>query len=253
MLYGMYLSAGGLLANQYRMEVLANNLANTDTAGFKQDLTVVRERMIASRERLAGLGAGDRGLDGMTGGSLVAPTHTAFEQGAIEKTGNPLDAALQGEGFFRVGTSTGEAYTRDGRFVRSDTGELVTVAGAHPVLDSSGSPIVIPAQASGQVRIDGNGEVRAGDLVCGTLGVVDFEDKAMLRKVGGNLFEPLGGEPVRVDPNLVSGAVEKSTVDPVHSMVSMIEVSRAYQANATLLGLADTTLGRAVNDVGRVG
>ncbi|HSW44032.1 MAG TPA: flagellar hook-basal body complex protein, partial [Phycisphaerae bacterium] len=114
MVYGAYLSAGGLLVNQYRMEVLANNLANAETAGFKQDLTVVRERRPASAVRMAGLDASDPRLGDSTGGSLVAPTVTSFEPGPIETTGRPLDVALSGEGFFRVeGPGGEERYTRD--------------------------------------------------------------------------------------------------------------------------------------------
>lgn len=252
MVYGSYLSAGGMLVNQYRMEVLANNLANAETTGFKQDLTVVRERMPQHMEDLVGFEASDPRLDGMTGGSLVAPTHTSFTQGPIEKTDRALDVALRGPGFFRVQTEAGERYTRDGRFMVDEQGGLVTVAGHHPVLDESGSPITVPAGLRDAVRISASGDVGAGDQSLGTLGRVAFEDTSLLRKQGGNLIQSLGAEPQSLTSDLAVGAVERSTVDPVREMVSMIEVSRAYQMNATLLGLSDSTLGRAVNDVGRV-
>jgi len=252
MLYGIYQSAGGLLANQYRMEVLANNLANADTAGFKRDLTVMRERLPEAREASAGFGASDPRLAGMTGGSFVAPTVTLFEQGPIETTGRPLDVALVGDGFFRVQADGGERYTRDGQFVVDESGALVTAAGFHPVLDESGVPIVVPAEARDALRIGADGQIRSGELSLGQLGIVDFEDRAPLRKTGQNLYETLGPAPEPVaQAALRVGAVEKSSVDTVHAMVSMIEVSRAYEFNATLVSLADATLGRAVNDVGR--
>lgn len=252
MLYGIYQSAGGLLANQYRMEVLANNLANADTVGFKRDLTVLRERLPEAREASAGFGASDPRLEGMTGGSFVAPTVTLFEQGPIETTDRPLDVALVGDGFFRVQADGQERYTRDGRFLVNESDELVTATGFHRVLDESGVPIVVPAEARDALRIGADGQIRSGELSLGRLGIVDFEDRSQLRKIGQNLYETLGAAPQPVARTALRvGAVEKSSVDSVHAMVSMIEVSRAYEFNATLVSLADATLERAVNDVGR--
>jgi len=253
MVYGIYQSAGGLLVNQYRMEVLANNLANADTVGFKQDLTVVRERRAEAAARMAVFGASDPRLAAMTGGSLVAPTVTSFEQGPLEATGNPLDVALVGDGFFRVQAGGQERYTRAGQFMVNESGELVTTAGFHKVLDDSGSPIVVPANARGRLRIDAGGQVMSGNVLLGKLGIVDFADKSLLRKTGGNLLESLGAKPLTTaEAALQTRAVEKSTVDPTQGLVSMIEVNRAYQMNATMVGLADSTLGRAVNDIGRI-
>jgi len=252
MVYGIYHSAAGLQVNQYRQEVLANNLANAATVGFKHDLTVVRERQVESREGPSDPSWSNRLLDEMSGGSLVAPTYTTFEQGENEITGNPLDVAIAGDGFFVVGDGNQERYTRDGRFVVNRKGELVTAAGNRPVQGEAGRPVVVPAGARGRVRIDANGQVRAGDTVCGRLRTVDFPDKSLLRKTGGNLFEALGVEPINADVELRPRTIERSTVDPARTMVSMIEVARAYQFNATLLGLADSTLGRAVNDIARI-
>ena len=93
----------------------------------------------------------------------------------------------------------------------------------------------------------------SGDSTLGRLGIVDFADKSLLRKTGGNMLESLGGKPqTMADAALQTGAVEKSTVDPTQAMVSLIEVNRAYEMNATMVGLADSTLGRAVNDIGRI-
>ncbi|HOB75280.1 MAG TPA: flagellar basal-body rod protein FlgF [Phycisphaerae bacterium] len=252
MVYGIYSSAAGLLANQYRQEVLANNLANVNTAGFKQDLTVIRERQPASRENLVDPEWSDHTLAGLTGHVLVAPTTTSFESGTLETTGKPLDVAIAGEGFFRVRAGGMDRYTRDGRFTLSPDGTLVTAAGNAEVLDETGRPIHVPRNLQGQVRIDANGEVRAGNRSFGRVGVVEFDDRSLLRKTGGNLLESLGARARSVEPTLHSGAIEGSNVDPTRTMVSMIEVTRAYQMNATLVGLADQTLGRAVNDIARV-
>lgn len=252
MVYGIYSSAAGLMTSQYRQDVLANNLANVATVGFKQDLTAIRERLPASREELTDRDASDASLAGMTGGSLVAPTYTSFEPGAVETTGNPLDVAIAGEGFFRVRAGRTEGYTRDGRFTLSADGKLMTATGRAEVLDEGGRPIKVPAALKERVRIHANGEVRAGGKSYGQIGVVNVDDPSLLAKTGGNLLESLGARVVEVQPALQVGAIETSNVDPTRTMVSMLEATRAYQMNATLIGLADQTLGRAVNEIAKV-
>ena len=252
MIYGAYLSAGGLQVNQYRQEVLANNLANVATTGFKHDLALVRERMVASREGFADPSLTDPMLDRQTGGALVAPTFTMFGQGPIEHTGNKLDVAIQGDGFFTVLDGKEVRYTRDGRFMLNAAGELVTAAGNHQVLDDAGHPIQVTANAAQRVEITASGEVRAGPATFGKLGLVNFQDKTHLRKTGGNMVTAVGAEPTAAKASLCPQSIEGSTVDPTTTMVEMIEASRAYQMNATLIGLADSTLGRAVNDIARI-
>jgi flagellar basal-body rod protein FlgF len=243
MLYGIYQSAAGMRANQYRQDVLANNLANASTPGFKPDLALVRERSLAQ--------APGEPAFVPAGAEPATFTWTDFGAGPVERTGNPLDVAIAGDGFFAVQTPDGPRYTRDGRFTLNAQGELVTVAGSHPVLNAQGEPIVLPPGMAGRARIDAGGHVRAGGADFGRIGVVRFEDTNDLYKTGGNLFAA-GVEPEAVAADLLTGAVEASAVDPVRAMVAMIEVTRAYQLNATLAGLADATLGRAVNDIARI-
>lgn len=250
MVYGIYQSAAGMQLNQYRQEVLTNNLANVETAGFKKDLSVVRERPPATREPSGRPGWSDPNLQGLTGGSYVSPTYTSYAQGPLERTGGRLDVALFGEGFFTVKDGDAVRYTRDGRFLVNARGELTTVSG-NQVLDEKGAPIVVPADAGDKVTITAAGDVRARGMQVARLGVVDFEDKQQLRKVGGNLFET-SATPVEAQATLQPGFIEGSTVEPTEAMVSMLEVSRAYELNATLLGLSDGTLSRAVNDIARL-
>jgi flagellar basal-body rod protein FlgF len=252
MVYGIYSSAAGMMTSQYRQNVLANNLANLATAGFKEDLAIVRERQPASREELTKSRWSDATLAGMTGGSLVAPTYTSFKPGVPEPTGNPLDVAITDEGFFCVRAGSTDRYTRDGRFTLNREGELVTVSGNANVLDESHRPIKVPTNFKGRVRINGNGEVMAGNKSVGQIAVVQFDDQSLLRKIGGNLIETVGAKPVEVQAALQPGAVESSNVDPTKAMVSMIEVTRAYQMNAEMVGLADRTLGRAVSEIARL-
>jgi flagellar basal-body rod protein FlgG len=251
MVYGIYQSAAGLQLNQYRQEVLANNLANVETAGFKHDLAVVRERPLAVREPAGSLDASDSTLSGLTGGSYVSPTVTSFTQGPLKHTGGRLDVAIAGDGFFSVQDGQDVRYTRDGRFLINAKGELTTVSG-HKVLGESGEPIVVPEGSTQSVTISAAGDVRCGSQVIGTLDVVDFADKSQLRKVGANAFEADGAEAQDASASLQVGFIEGSTVEPTQAMVSMIEVNRAYELNATLIGLADGTLSRAVNDIARL-
>jgi flagellar basal-body rod protein FlgF len=253
MVYGLWLSASGLQANKYRQDVIANNLANVETVGFKRDLAVFCERPVASQEPSGDPTLSDRMLDGMSGGTFVAPTFTSFEQGPILRTERPLDVALQGDGFFAVRDGNQTRYTRDGRFAIDERGDLVMVAGGRPVLSETGQPIRITAEQRDSLHISGDGTIWAGEATVAKLGIVGFADKSELRKVGSDLFEAPDKAPTRPSSaNVVEGAVEASTVDPTSAMVNMIEASRAYQLNATMISMQDTMLGRAANDIAKL-
>jgi len=251
MVYGLWLSSAGLQVNEYRQATLANNLANAETAGFKRHLAVISARQVASRST-GGLGDGNRLLDDLSGGSLVRPTHTDFSDGPLRASRNPLDLAVPGRGFLVVRDGEEVLFTKDGRLTLDSQGRLVTAAGGRPVLDADERPIVTVPGAAAPVRVGSDGTVRQGGAVLGRLAVVAFEDPQALVKRGAGLFAAAGQEPVPQEGGVVSGAVEASNVSPVTSLASLIEVSRAYQMNATLLSLQDQTLGRAVNDIAKV-
>ena len=254
MSYGLWLSAAGLQANQYRQNIMANNMANVDTVGFKKDLAVIRERLVESR---SGQGAMFRNglLDRLSGGTFVAPTYHSFAEGPLIQTGNALDVAIKGDGFFPVRIGGEVKYTRDGRFTINDKNELVMVAnnGRAKVLGEGGAPIVLMPNAR-RTEIGADGTVRQDGVAVDKIGVVEFADRNTLRKVGGNLFLATGapGRPAQ-SSSLVNGAVEGSTVNPVAGLAEMIEVTRAYQLNAQMISLQDMTIGQAVSRVGRIG
>lgn len=254
MIYGLWQSVGGMQATEYRQAITANNVANADTVGFKHDIAIIRERDVASASSPSGMGFRHALLDRMTGGSLVSPTYTSFVQGTAQDSANPLDMMIQGDGFFTVQTPEGERYTRDGRFTLGPDGVLRMVAGGHPVLNSGGSEIHIDSSAPrDSLTIGGDGAIRQNGTEVARLGIVDFENKQALAKTGGNLFEAFGAEPTDATGVVRNHMVEGSTVNPVNSITSMIEATRAYQMNASLVQLQNETLGRAVNDVGRIG
>lgn len=256
MTHGLWLSAGGLQMNEYRQALAANNMANVDTVGFKRDLALVHERRVEALDNPAAAPFSNARLDALSGGLGVKPTYTSFEQGALEQTGRDLDAALDGEGFFTVSDGAQVKYTRDGRFATNDANELVLVAGGgrHRLLDANGGSIVLGDAAQGPVRIGEDGTLFQGTAALAKLGVVTFDDTTSLRKSGEGLYENVGGAAELPSAARVKGQyVERSTVDPVMALTSMIEVSRAYELNARMITLQDETLGYAVNRVGRIG
>lgn len=254
MIYGLWLSTAGLQVNEYRQSVIANNIANADTVGFKRDLAVIRERDVESKVNRQGMQYANRLLDGLSGGSFARPTHTIFEPGSLKQTSRSLDLAIDGEGFFAIETEEGTRYTRDGRFVRGEDGTLRTAAGGHGVLDVSGMPIRLDPNASvSSIRVGQDGRIFVGRQEAGQVAIQDFGDKTKLRKLGGNLVVNLGSDEKKATGRVKSGALEQSNVAPVEDMVDMIEATRAYQMNASLIQMQDAMLERAVNDVGRIG
>lgn len=255
MTYGLWLSAGGLQVNEYRQAIGANNLANADTVGFKHDLALIRQRRVESQASADGMRFGHSVFDNLSGGNWVQPTAHSFRQGDLVPSSNPLDLAIEGKGFFAVSDGQTVHYTRDGRFTTNRAGELVMVAGGgrQRVTGQSGSPIRL-TPGLGKLTVSSDGTIKQGDTVIGQIRVVEFADRQNLRKVGANLFAATGGaEPLKPSESRVhSGFTERSTVNPMEALASTVEVSRAYQLNATLISLQDQTLGLAVNTVGRV-
>ncbi len=251
MIYGLYLSAAGLQANSLQMDILANNLANADTAGFKHEMAIVSERRVEAEEDGL-MGSRHRLLDGLSGGTFLPTTYTMFEQGSLETTNRPLDVAILGEGFLQVQDGDRELFTRDGRLAINASGQLVTSTG-RPVMGDDGQAIFIDPASSDPVSIGIDGAVQQGATQLGRLALVAFEDNQALIKVGGGMYEANGQVPFAASGHLDSGVIERSTVDALKGLAQMVQVGRAYQINANLISLQDEMLGRAVNDLGRVG
>ena len=216
-----------------QMDVIANNVANVNTNGFKADRSLFQE-FLANGAREDNFMAGrDRRISHV----MDRATFRDYAQGSFEPTKNPLDVAIDGGGFFVVQTQKGERYTRDGSFQINNQGQLVNSSG-YPVLGASG-PIQFQ-QTDKQINIaqDGNVTVIEGtariDSVRGKLRVVKFANAQALQKEGANLFSGTGGVP---DTTAVvrQGFVEKSNVNSVLEMSRLIEVNRTYSHIATLL------------------
>lgn len=252
--YGLWLSAAGMKVNEHRQTLLANNMANANTTGFKSDMAVVMQRRVESRSSLSGMGFRHPVLDGLSGGLDVKQPYHDFEQGPIESTGRALDVAIDGEGFLAVSDGEETRYTRAGNFTTNAEGELVLVAGEGRwrVLDDGGNRITLD-DALGEPVVSQDGTFRQQNEIVATLGLVTPENKQMLRKKGENLFAPVG----EVDMSPASGrfvaeSLEGSNFEVMTGLAGMIEASRAYQLNATMLQMQDTMTGQAVTTVGRL-
>lgn len=234
---GIYPLLLGGLAQQRRLEVVANNLANLQTSGFKRDVPLFR--MVAPSPQQ---------------GNLLPPelVYVAFEgiqidlgPGPIQHTGVPLDLAIDGPGFFVVQGPEGPRYTRAGHFQMDAGGQVVTPDGL-PLL-GEGGPIVIPPGR--EVTIDPEGRVLVDGVEVDRLRIVEL-DPETLQKEGEGLFRGEGERPAE-GYRILQGALEGSNVDPFREMVQMIEALRGFEAYRKALNTLDD-LERRIQEVGRV-
>lgn len=250
--YGLYLSAAAALSETRRQEVITNNLVNAQTAGFKPDMVYGRQRL---PERLeSGAPVEPQLLLEQLGGSpTLNPTYVSLQQGALVETGNDLDAALDGEGFFVVrGPDRQPRLTRDGRFAMDAGGGLVTVGSGQPVLDANRAPIRL---APGEpVVIDRQGRVIQGDTVRAELYITGPVDPRDLVKIGDNLLKRRDGTLPRGAPEarVFQRHIEASTVDPVTTLKDLLSASRSLTTAVRMMQFHDNIMGQAINTMGRV-
>jgi flagellar basal-body rod protein FlgF len=249
---GLYTAASGMLAAMRRMELVTNNLANAQTAGFKQDrsaLSTFDQLMILQDGSPAPAPTGGQ-LGELGMGSVAEEPMIDFTQGAVQNTGRALDVALEGPGFFTVQTQAGVRYTRDGGFTRDSLGHLTTVEG-DLVLGVDNNPIQLPG---GQVAIGPDGTVAVEDQPVGPLQIVEFTLDQPLRKVGNNQFAMRndGDQPRAATGTAVrQSSIESSNLDMAGAQTTMLELQRAYQASQRLIQFQDEMVGRAVNEIAR--
>jgi flagellar basal-body rod protein FlgF len=226
---------------QRRMDIAANNLANVATAGFKADGLVLEE----ADDTAASAQADPQDIRFVRDITVMRD----MRQGPIAMTGNPLDVAIEGDGFFMVEGPNGPLYTRDGAFSLTGNGELVTSDG-RAVLNSGGTPIVFDPQGENP-SIGRDGAIRVGGVEAGRLGVVAFTRPGALSKVGDNLWEAQGQTGGAFEGVVMQGAIEGSNVRPVLELTRLIEISRAYQSAARIVSGADELRKSAIERLGR--
>lgn len=252
MITGLYLSAAGVMTSSYKQDVIANNLANSETTGFKRDLALFRERRTEARERGLGPSSSNQLLEGLTGGMLAVPTMVDQSQGDIETTGRNFDVAIEGRGYFMVESPGGARHlTRNGSLMTNNKGEVILADGSGSrVLDPQGKPISADAN---RCLIGKDGTItRAGKPVA-RLGVFDVPHPDLLTKRGGTLLDyPDMAQARPADGVVRSTFLERSNVDPATELSELMSTQRELEANANMIRYQDQTLGRLVNDVAKV-
>ncbi len=235
MIKGLHLSARSLHSGNQHIGVVANNLANINTSGFKREEPFSE---ILSAE-----------------GQIEVRQSTDFKQGELVHTGNPLNLSLKGEGFFKIETDNGTRLTRDGRFKISEEGILVNYNG-DKVLGQDGEINFGENifQQNQMIYISKTGEIKVGKETVNTLDIVNVEDIKSLSKAGSNYFMQPNEDFVTLDPNeyeIAQGFLESSNVNPVEEMQSMIKLNKDYQSSFKIVTYIDKSLENA-NRIGKV-
>jgi flagellar basal-body rod protein FlgG len=242
---GMYAAVSGNMVSMQRMEVITNNLANINTVGFKKDRLVFDTMLNSAKNPTQPAGT-------LTDLSPLIDyaVEPDFSAGPLKQTSNPLDLALDGNGFFVVKTPQGKAYTRQGNFHLDGKGKVVTSDGFE--VQAGGGPIVIKG---GKVEINEKGEVSVDGQQVSTLSVVDFPRPYQLQKIGSALFVPSGpgmtGQPA-IGAQVRQGALEDSNVQALMEMVNLIATTRLSESCDKTIQSYDEMASKAANDLGRV-
>jgi flagellar basal-body rod protein FlgF len=224
---GMYNLIDGSMTQQLRFETIANNMANSNTNGFKKDIISFYEAL-----------------------DMQSNSSTDFSPGPLRYTGNELDVALSSKGFFKIETPNGLRYTRDGAFSINAEGILVTGNG-DTVLGQSG-PITLE---NGEVYIGRDGQVVVNNESVDKILVVDFDDPQLLRKEGGSYYSYQGennGISTEADAEIQQKYLEGSNVNPTQEVIKMIETYRAFESVEKAIQSIDALTGTMVNDYGTI-
>lgn len=266
---GVYTALSGAIAQSTKLDTIANNLANVNTPAFKRDQQLFQEyltanekppnanqipRDVAAIESFYNMQGGDKSFVDSKG------TFTDFSQGGLKPTGNALDVAIDGKGFFEVATPGGVKLTRSGNFTMDGNGQLVTKQG-HPLLSSGGEGGADPAsrvirfQGTGPVSISDSGEVFEGAESRGRLSVVNVNNPDSLLKQGNSLYTfkaDIAPDMTNVaSPSVKQGFLESSNVNIVQEMTDMIATNRVFESTQKAISAYDQMADKMVNVVGK--
>lgn len=257
MMRSLYTAASGMIAQQYNMDTISNNLANVDTAGFKGNQARFQDLVYQQLQAPgAPIGASIVPVGQQVGlGVQVSDSEKVFTQGSLVQTGNNLDTAIEGDGFFQITMPDGTtAYTRDGSFKEDANGSIVTADGyfVQPQITIPQNAISVSIGSDGTVTAQVPGSAQPQTL--GQLQLARFVNNAGLSPTGNNLLvqTAASGPPIVTTPGLngagtlQDGYLENSNVQVVNEIVNMIVAQRAYEANSKAIGAADDMLQTAV-------
>lgn len=245
MFSGIYTSAAGAMIQTQRHDVIAHNLANVETSGYRKAFTVFRHRdSEAAVDRRFRADANSL-LERIGGGVFLDATPPSVHVGELQSTGNPYDLALVEDGWLTVSNNNGELfYTRSGAFTRSQAGEMVTLNGRYKLMNDTGQPVT-STQAP---KIGAHGQLDNGQR----LQIVRFDRPDQLKRLGANLFSAVPGAKSQPYPGeVLQGVIESSNVESVTEMVAMIEALRAYESNMEAIRTQNSLVEKVVSQLGR--
>ena len=267
MVKGLYTAYTGMVNEQKRLEVMTNNLANSNTTGYKKEAMIAQafdERLAIKIKDTSALANRPEGIGYISLGTKVGETYTNWDQGGFQITDTPSDVAIGGKGFFAVAftNKAGETsikYTRDGAFTVDNEGYLRTSDGdyilnAEGALNSQvGEDYYVQIDPNLEYAIAADGTISQNNEEVDTIGVIDFADYDYINKYGENLYDMIpGGQIIESEAILEQGTLESSNVNVVEEMVSMIQIARAYEAGQKIIQTEDATLDKTVNQIGTV-
>jgi flagellar basal-body rod protein FlgF len=240
----LYVGLSRQMTLRRELDIVANNIANAETTGFKVESLMVETEPMAPAHTAGAPRPVKFVIDRSVGRD--------FGQGALRSTGATFDLALEGNGFFKIGGPAGEQYTRDGRFRMDDTGRVTTQDGL-PVLDEGGGEIVIDPE-DGAVSIAPDGTVSQGEELLGKIGVARFDNLTVLEKVGDNRYRNTSNQQPVAAPEVVmhQGMLEGSNVKPIAEITRMIEVTRAYESMAKMMDANAELSRRSIERMGKL-
>ncbi|WP_425097702.1 flagellar hook-basal body complex protein [Tropicibacter sp. S64] len=227
-----YAALSRLSGLKNEMRVIANNIANANTTGFRQEGIIFSEYVQRADEGAA------------VAMSAARVRNTSFEQGALQQTNGTFDLAIEGDGFFLINTPNGERLTRAGSFTPSAAGTLVTMDG-YDVLGDGGAPVFVPPDAT-DLSFAADGTMSAGGVPLGRIGVVRPIDPLKMVREGGVMFRTDGGFEQLEEPRIIQGFIESSNVNPILQISRMVEVQRAYEMGQSFLEKEDERIRSAM-------
>ncbi len=232
---GIYIALSGALQKQKHMDISAQNIANANTTGFKKERISFKDSLIPVDNKRPDIPDGRT----MTETSSII---TDYSKGSLMKTGNPLDIAINGEGFFAIES---DLYTRNGNFTVDSEGNLTTQDGKKVL--GSGGPITI---VGGKVYISDSGEVFVDGISVDTLKIVNFKDKYVLRNQGAGMFatDDQGEE---INSGVSQGYLETSNVNAIREMVEMIRNMREFESYQKMISAFDDAASKTINELGK--
>lgn len=213
---GYYAAYSGLLARSQALDVAAGNLANAGTAGYRAERDYFRSAVLGPQALASQLNTTVNAY-GVLGGSRLD-----LGQGALTPTGNPLDLAVEGDGFFAVQTAEGVRYTRDGQFERAQDGTVTTQAG-EPVLDARDQPVRVPA---GEIAVGSDGAVSVNGAIAGRIGLFSLGTGTSLTAEGANRYAASGVQPSPAAGSIHQGALEASNQDVIGGSLQLVLMQR---------------------------